>query len=84
MARKVTIGSIVKSKDGTGKYIKVRNGVTLKEGQYINVESKAELLAKLEQALSNGKISAETAEKQRGYIEKIPDFVLAEASVMQD
>ena len=83
--KKITIGDIVKSQNGTGKYIKVfADNVTLTKGQYINVESKAEQLASLESAREAGKISEETYEKALARLEKIPDFVIAQLSVMVD
>ena len=85
MAKKITIGDIVKSKNGTGKYIKVfADSVVLTKGQYINVESKAEQLASLESAREAGKISEETYENALARLEKIPDYVIAQLSVMVD
>lgn len=85
MAKKITIGDIVKSKNGTGKYIKVfADSVVLTKGQYINVESKAEQLASLELARENGKITEENYEKALARLEKIPDYVIAQLSVMVD
>ena len=83
--KKVTIGDIVKSKDGKSKYIKVfADSVTLTKGMYINVESKAEQLASLQKALDEGKIGQDTFDKQAERLEKIPDFVVAQASVLVD
>lgn len=77
------IGSVYKSMDPTkSNYIKVdlfgKDAITLRHGEYINVESKAYQLKSLEKALAEGRISEDNAEKAKGRIEKMPDFVLGE------
>lgn len=76
--KRLNVGSICKRKDGNGKHIKISNDVTLKKGDYLNVESKAEQLASLNEAAANGKISEANAEKARERLEKMPDWVVAE------
>ena len=73
--KRVTVGDIVKGKDGKPDYIKVQNDVVLKRGDYLNLESKAQQLKNLDESLSSGRISGEFAEQLRERIEKIPDFV---------
>lgn len=82
--RRVVIGEVQKTKDGTGTYIKIKKDTVLKQGQYLNVESKKKQLENLEAAVQNGKISAENAAKARERINKIQDFVLFEVSYMED
>lgn len=82
MARQ-KIGSAYKSQDPTkSNYIKVdllnKDSITLRHGEYINVESKAYQLKSLEAALVAGKITEDNAEKAKARIEKMPDFVLGE------
>lgn len=82
MARK-KIGAVYMSKEkDQANYIKIdlynEETITLKQGQYINVESKKYQLASLQKALSNGLISEENAEKARVRIENMKDFVLGE------
>ncbi len=82
MARQ-KIGSVYKSQDPTkSNYIKVdllsKDSITLRHGEYINVESKAYQLKSLAEALAAGRISEDNAEKAKARIEKMPDFVLGE------
>lgn len=82
MARQ-KIGSVYKSQDpAKSNYIKVdlqnKDSITLKHGEYVQVESKAYQLKSLQAAVEAGKISEENGEKARARIEKMPDFVLGE------
>lgn len=70
----------VQKNDKGGSYIKVKQDVTLKKGENLSVESKAEQLAGIDKAVADGKMSEEIAEKVRERINKIPDFVLREIS----
>ena len=94
--KRITIGSVCKSKDDDKKsYFKVR-GETAKEfanallkmdpekGGTIRLETKAEQLKSLEDAVTAGKLSAESAAKARERINKIPDYVRCEASIYVD
>jgi len=79
LKRKV-IGSFCKNKDpNKANYIKVKDGVTLLPNSYISLESKAFQLKKLDEALAAGKLSAEMVEKIKEKVNKMPDWVLAEA-----
>lgn len=75
--RRVDIGSVCKSKDpGKPDYIKIANDVVLKRGQFLNLESKAQRLASLTEAVEAGKLSEEVADKIRENVEKNhKDFV---------
>lgn len=74
--KRTTIGSIVKSKEnGKPDYIKVNGAHVLKDGQFLNLESKAFQLASLEEAVKAGKLSGDAAEQARARINNIPDFV---------
>jgi hypothetical protein len=73
--RKV-FGSVLKSKDATQPdYIKITEDIVLKKGDILNLESKKSQLASLEKNVENGKLSGDLADKIRGNIEKMPDFV---------
>lgn len=74
MARK-TIGSVIKGKDGKPDYIKISQDVTLKQGQYVNLESKKARLDSLTKAESEGKLSADLVTKIRSILDKEPEFV---------
>lgn len=78
MAKRRTVGSICKRKDGKGRYLKMSEDVSLKKNEFLNLESQKEQLANLEEAESSGKISSENAAKVRERLNKIPDFVLFE------
>jgi hypothetical protein len=72
---RTTIGSVVKGQDGKPDYIKMNKDVVLKSGDYLNLESKAMQLKSLDEAVNNGKLSEEVADKIRENVNKIPDFV---------
>jgi hypothetical protein len=83
--RRRVIGSVCKTKEpGKSPYLKISGDVTLRQGQYVNLESAKAQLASLEEAVKNGKLSEDIAEKARERISKIPDFVLFEASVTEN
>lgn len=90
MAKKrLTIGSVVKSKDPLkSNYIQVRKDlkepIVLQAGQYIQVESKKFQQDSLERAAQEGKLSGEVLQKARERINKIPDFVIAELILITD
>lgn len=74
--RRTVIGSVVKNKEaGKPDYIKVNGAHVLKDGQFLNLESKATQLASLDDAVKAGKLSGDVAEAARERINKIPDFV---------
>lgn len=75
MKRKV-VGSVLKAKDkGKSDYIKIKDDVNLKSGQILFLESKKQQLDNLNNAVENGKLSSDMAEKIAARLEKIPDFV---------
>lgn len=70
------IGSVVKSKEANKPdYIKIREKVTLEEGQCLSLESQKFQLERLQTALSAGKISEEMADKVKERLEKMPNWV---------
>lgn len=74
--KRTEIGSILKSKDPSQPdYIKINEDITLKKGDTLSLESKKSKLASLEKNVENGKLSGDLADKIRGDIEKMPDFV---------
>jgi len=74
--KRAKVGSVLKSKDTTQPdYIKIDNDVSLKKGDILNLESKKSKLASLEKNVENGKLSGDLADKIRGDIEKMPEFV---------
>ena len=72
------IGSVVKAKEGTGSYIKIREDVVLKKGQSLRLESAKAQLASLEAAVTAGKLSNDMADKVRERISKIPTYLMFE------
>ena len=73
--KRTVVGSVVKGKDGKPDYIKVSKDITLKQGDFLNLESIAMQLKSLDKAVTDGKLSEDLAEKIRSNLEKIPDFV---------
>lgn len=81
MAR-VVVGTVMKRKDGKGDTIKLAsdvtitafNGktVTLKAGDYMNLEDEKTSLNGIDYAVQNGKLAPENAEKARERVQKTP------------
>lgn len=86
MAKRRVVGSVYKAKaneDGSPKknstpYIKIRETVTLHEGDIIRLESKKSQLESLEAAVKANKVQADYAEQVKERINKMPDYVLFE------
>jgi len=83
LKRKV-IGSVVKGREGKNDYIKVRGTHVLKDGQFLNLESKATQLKKLDEAVAANKLSADLAETIKTRVNKIPDFVRFEVVTLEE
>ena len=82
-----SVGSLYKSKDPTKpNYIKInsKDPITLQPGQIIRAESQKFQLSSLEDAISQGKLSGEIAEKIRDRVNKIPEFVIAELVILEE
>lgn len=80
---RVQIGKIVKKSDDKLRYpgvkefsLKIEQDITLKAGQYLNLENKAYKLASLE--ASREKMSEENYNKAVERIGKMPDYVFFE------
>lgn len=74
--KRTVVGSVVKNKvEGKPDYITVANDIVLKKGQYLNLESKNFQLKGIEQAVADGKMSADVGQSASERINKIPDFV---------
>lgn len=97
MAKRIKVGSVNKPKEkGKPDYIqispyqvnelkKVLATLGKDDTLYINLESKAAQMASLDAAEESGKLSADYVEKQRGFVEKIPEFVRFELiTVLKD
>lgn len=83
--KRVVVASIVSRKDNSGDYFKVgKNDIHLKAGQILNLESKKTQLKNLEQAIAEGKVTGESATNNKARIERIPDFIKAEVSMIVD
>lgn len=88
MAKRTNFGSIYKGSTGDdGKkkpdYAKVSRDVSLKKGQYINLESKESQTVSLKRALEKGTLSQENYDKAMERVAKIPDFVRFELVVVE-
>jgi len=89
--RRVKLGSVTKKKDGRfviKAYIKDKDGnpgsYVLRDGQYINLETKAEQLSDLQNLLKAEKIDADTFKYLKERVEKIPEYVKFEAVVTEE
>ena len=77
-SKRTKVGSLLRSKEGTGVYFKANTDFTLKKGDTLNVATKKEQLESLEKAVASGKLAAEKAAQVREIVEAIPDWVFAE------
>ena len=85
MAKRTTVGSVVKSKDAGGAdYIKIATDITLKKGDILRLESRSQQLERIDALEQSGKFDAEFAGKLRERAEKIPDFVRFEIIQLSD
>ena len=77
MSKRVTVGSILKSKEaGQPPYIKFNEGFTVEKGDTMSLESKKSRLESLQKGIASGKLSEELAEKIEESINKMPDYVM--------
>jgi hypothetical protein len=83
MAKRKTIGSVIKGQNGKPDYIKISNDVVLSKGQYVNLESKAGKIKGIKEAVDAGKLSPDTGAKMLESAEKIPEFVRFEMYVLE-
>lgn len=78
--KRIVLGNVSKAKEGNSRYLKVNMNpkvakeVTLKNGDYINIESFEELLANAQQAVEDGKLGPDVLESIRTRIEKDRSF----------
>ena len=81
---KTQVGTIWRSKTpGGAPVMKIKNDVTLKAGQYVNLESKAMQIASLEKAINEGKIkNPEQIQKARERLENMPEGILFEVNFL--
>lgn len=85
------IGSIVKGRDGKPDYfqayIKDQDGkpgsYVLKDGQFLDLESKAKQLADIKFLVENDKIDADTGKYLTDRVNKIPEYVRFEVIVKE-
>lgn len=84
----IKLGDICRGKEeGSSDYIKVDlynvDSVTLKSGDIIQVETKAQKLKSITYKEENGFITPDVAEKLRANANKMPDFVRATATLIR-
>lgn len=73
--KKVTLGSVCKSKEGNGTYIKIYKDHFLKDGMNIIVETPQEELKGAQKACADGKISSDILAQIEERIAKYPPYV---------
>lgn len=89
--KRVRLGSLVRGQDGKPDYIKVyikdKDGnpgsYVLRDGQFLNLESKSQQLKDIEFLVKNDKIDADTAKYLKDRVEKIADFVRFEVVAVE-
>lgn len=72
MAKTLTIGSVLKGKDGKSTYIKINEDVTLKKGQFVNLVDPRK---QHEVLLGLGLISEDQAAKMAERAAQTPEWV---------
>jgi CRISPR/Cas system-associated endoribonuclease Cas2 len=68
-------GKILKGAEGKPDFLVIDKDITLKEGQFVNLESKKQRLDDLQESVSNGRLSEETASSLREKVNKLSDRV---------
>lgn len=69
--KKQYVAKISKRKDGTGSYLKVgQKDFTLKAGQFLNLESVADQIKGLQEALEAGRLSEDVVTDRIAKLEK--------------
>ncbi len=63
--RKVIVGNVTKSTKDNSFYIKINDDITLRKGDYLNLENEKSQLAAIDYALSQGWVDEAEAEKRR-------------------
>ena len=81
--KRIKLGSVMKGQNGKPDYIKVNirdkegkpGTYVLKDGQFLDLDSKAKQLEDVKFLIENDKIDADTGKYLTEKINKIPDFV---------
>jgi len=74
--KRTVVGSVLAQKDDKKKfYIKFKQDVNIKAGDFINLESKQNQIDSIQKAFDEGKVSEDVLESALERIEKMPDFV---------
>lgn len=90
--KRVRLGSVVRGQDGKPDYIKLfikdkdgkPSSYVLKDGQFLNLDSKAKQLEDLKFLVENSKVDADTAKYLKDRIEKIPEYVRFEIVAVEE
>ena len=89
--KRTVIGNLSKPDESKNKsgakqspYLKVKKGVVLKEGQIIKFESAKFQLESLEEAIKLGKLSEDVGGQIRERIQRIPEWVISEAILLEE
>jgi hypothetical protein len=68
-------GKILKGAEGKPDFIAIDKDISLKEGEFINLESKAQRLKELEESVGAGRLSQEVADDIAAKVNKQSDRV---------
>jgi hypothetical protein len=82
--KRLVVGSIWKGRDGKPDYIKINNDVVLTKGQFVNLESKAQKIKSLEDAIQAGRLSGDGAQKMLQNARDMNEGIRFELYVLQD
>jgi hypothetical protein len=73
--RRFYFGKILKGAEGKPDFVAIDKDITLKEGEFVNLESKTQRLKELEDSVSAGRLSQEKAEDIASKVNKQSDRV---------
>jgi hypothetical protein len=68
-------GKILKGNEGKSDFLVIDKDITLKEGEFINLESKSQRLKELEESVSSGRLSQDKADDIAAKVNKQSDRV---------
>jgi len=68
-------GKILKGAEGKPDFVAIDKEITLKEGEFVNLESKAQRLKELEDSVAEGRLSQDKADDIAAKVNKQSDRV---------
>lgn len=73
--RRFYFGKILKGAEGKADFLVIDKDITLKEGQFVNLESKKQRLDDLDKSVADGKLDEVKADALKEKVNKLSDRV---------